>query len=180
LLVAPMGLRRPVLDLIRREAASEDGRIIMKVNSLIDPEVVEALYRAAAGGVEVDLIVRSACSLRPGVPGLSESIRVRSLVGHFLEHSRVFRFGSDARGAEYYIGSADMMERNLDRRVEALVPVVDEALRRRLQEILDLDLADEAIAWQLGPDGTWSRVASGGGLDSQRRLQELAIERSRA
>jgi polyphosphate kinase len=183
LLVAPGSLRDGLLELIRDEAAADDGRIVIKANSLVDLEMIDALYDAARSGTEIDLITRSICCLRPGVPGLSERIRVRSLVGRFLEHSRIFRFGSDRRGARYYIGSADVMDRNLDRRVEALVPVIDPALQARLAEILDTELADEHIAWRLGADGTWTRVrpsdSAEPGLDAQERFMTLARERAR-
>ena len=115
------------------------------------------------------------CSLRPGVPGLSERIRVRSIVGQFLEHSRIFSFGNGGR-PEYYLGSSDLMPRNLDRRVEAVVPVTDSRLRHRLQQILDISLADDVLAWELGPDGSWRRVPTVQGLSSHTRFKELAIE----
>jgi polyphosphate kinase len=178
LLVAPDTLRPAVLELIRAEAGEDDGRIIIKMNSLSDPEIIDALYEASQRGTSIDLIVRGICCLRPGVPGLSENIRVRSIVGRYLEHSRIFRFGSDARGPRYLIGSADMMGRNLDRRVEALAPVADPALQERLAEILEVALADDALAWELHADGSWQRVAPGEGVCAHDRLQELA--RSRA
>jgi polyphosphate kinase len=177
LLVAPTGLRAGILELIEREGKGPKGRIVMKVNNLVDPEVIDALYAASRGGAEIDLIVRSICCLRPGVPGLSETIRVRSVVGRFLEHSRLFRFGNDKRGVDFYLGSADMMDRNLDRRVEAVVPVADPELCARLDEGLALTLADDVLAWELGPDGCWSKVHSRKGIDCQVTLQQLAIER---
>src|SRR5207244_286657 len=139
LLVAPGNLRSSVLDLIEAESAHADGRIVMKMNSLVDPDVIDALYAASQSGTEVELFVRGICCLRPGVPGLSDRIRVRSLVGRFLEHSRIFRFGPDDEG-EYYLGSSDLMPRNLDRRVEAMAPVDDAALKVRLSQILELEL----------------------------------------
>jgi polyphosphate kinase len=149
LLVAPVGLRAGILDLINREAEKADGRIVMKLNSLVDEEVIQTLYRASQAGTQIDLITRGICCLRPGVPGLSDNIRVRSLVGRFLEHSRIFRFGSERRGMDYRIGSADMMPRNLDRRVEAIFPVSDPGLQERLEEILQLNLEDDVLAWEL-------------------------------
>jgi polyphosphate kinase len=161
LLVAPMALREGILELIaeetRRHAEHQDGRIVMKLNAIVDPSIIEALYRASQAGVPVDLIVRGACSLRPGVEGVTETIRVRSIIGRFLEHSRIFSFGRAER-ERFYIGSADMMERNLDRRVEALAPVDDPLLQERLRTILELMLADDRRAWQLGPDDRWRRV----------------------
>ena len=154
LLVAPYGLRAKLIELIEREAAAGDGSIVMKVNSLADRDMIDALYAASQSAVDIDLIVRGICCLRPGVPGLSDRIRVRSLVGTYLEHSRVFRFGSPARGFDHYIGSADLMVRNLDRRVEALAPVEAPALRARVDEIIDIELADDVLAWTLGPEGT--------------------------
>ncbi len=177
-LVAPVGLRVRLIELIREEA-QPDGRIVVKVNNLIDPETVDALYEASQAGAQIDLIVRSMCCLRPGVAGMSESIRVRSIVGRYLEHSRIFRFGSDERGPRYYIGSADLMQRNLDRRVECVAPVTDPVLTARLEEILSVALADDVLAWELGPEG-WSKVQTTAGIDSQSRLEELAEERVRA
>jgi polyphosphate kinase len=176
-LVAPLTLRASLLDLIREEAATADGRIVIKVNNLVDPEIADALYDASQAGTEIDLIVRSICCLRPGVPGLSESIRVRSIVGRYLEHSRIFRFGSDERGPRYYLGSADLMQRNLDRRVECLAPVRDPSLVERLAHILALNLSDDTLAWELRSD-TWSKVETQLGHDTQLRLQVLAEQRS--
>ncbi|HKV87372.1 MAG TPA: polyphosphate kinase 1 [Candidatus Dormibacteraeota bacterium] len=177
LLVAPMSLRAGITQLIEREGMV-GGRIIIKVNNLIDPEIIDALYAASQAGAHIDLLVRSMCSLRPGVPGLSERIRVRSIVGHFLEHSRIFSFGN-AGQPEYYLGSSDLMPRNLDRRVEAVVPVTDSKLRKRLSEILETSLADDVLAWELGPDGVWKHVPTVRGLNSHRRFQELALESAR-
>ena len=177
LLVAPTNLRTGITQLIEREGVV-GGRIIIKVNNLIDPEIIDALYAASQGGAQIDLLIRSMCSLRPGVPGLSERIRVRSIVGHFLEHSRIFCFGNGGQ-PEYYLGSSDLMPRNLDRRVEAVVPVTDPKLRGRLAEILEISLADDVLAWELGPDGTWQRVPTVRGLNSHKRFQELALESAR-
>ena len=176
-LVAPGMLRSRLLELIRAEADAPDGRIVMKMNSLVDPQMIDALYEASEAGTEIDLIVRGICCLRPGVKGMSERIRVRSIVGRFLEHSRIFRFGSDERGPRYYIGSADLMPRNLDRRVECVAPVTDPALTARLAEILAVNLADDVLAWELRPGG-WSKVKTKAGLNTHRRLQELAEERA--
>ncbi|HEY8677573.1 MAG TPA: polyphosphate kinase 1 [Candidatus Dormibacteraeota bacterium] len=178
LLVAPVGLRSGIIRLIRREAVrAEDGRIVLKVNSLVDAEVVDALYEASAAGVDIDLIVRGICSLRPGVPGLSEGIRVRSLVGRFLEHSRIFRFGREPGDVQYFIGSADLMPRNLDRRVEAMVPVDEPSLKAQLGQILDTELRDDVLAWALHADGSWSRVPRVVGVNAQAVFQELALAR---
>jgi polyphosphate kinase len=177
ILVAPGTLRPRLLELIREEAAAPDGHIVMKMNSLVDQEVIEALYEASRAGTTVDLIVRGICCLRPGVEGLSETIRVRSIVGRYLEHSRIFRFGSEARGARYWIGSADLMTRNLDRRVECVAPVTDPELTARLEEILFVNLADDALAWELAPNG-WTKVPTKIGIDAHARLRELAEARA--
>jgi polyphosphate kinase 1 len=177
LLVAPTSLRAGITQLIEREG-KPGGRIIVKVNNLIDPEIIEALYAASMAGAHIDLIVRSMCSLRPGVVGMSDRIRVRSIVGRFLEHSRIFAFG-DGGDAEYYLGSSDLMPRNLDRRVEAVVPVTDPKLRERLSQILEIALADDVLAWELCPDGVWHPVPKIHGLNSQKRFQELALENAR-
>src|SRR5205085_2217517 len=123
------------------------------------------------------LIVRSICSLRPGVPGMSETIRVRSLLGRYLEHSRIFSFGEGER-RRFYIGSADLMPRNLDRRVEAVTPVTQPDLQARLAEILEINLADDVLAWALGSDGEWTKVPTVVGLNAHMRFQELARERA--
>ena len=182
IVVAPEGMRPWVLGQIAEEAAlGELGRITIKVNGLTDPEVIDALYSASQAGVRIDLIVRGVCCLRPGVPGLSERITVRSIMGRFLEHSRIFRFGEPGghRPVRYTIGSGDLMERNLDRRIEVLVPVLDQKLQSRLEETIGLNLADDANAWILAPDGSWERAAPVLGLSAQKRLQELALERAR-
>ena len=148
------------------------------MNSLVDPALIDSLYAASAAGTRVDLIVRGICCLRPGVPGLSENIRVRSIVGRYLEHSRIYHFAHGRDGAPvYYIGSADLMPRNLDRRVEALVPIEDPALQQRLHEILDVNLSDDRLAWAMGPDTMWTRVEGSTGSDAHRRLESLALER---
>jgi polyphosphate kinase len=179
LLVSPSTVRPGITGLIDNEARyGSDGRIILKMNSLVDPALIDALYAASRAGTRVDLIVRGICCLRPGVPGLSENIRVRSIVGRYLEHSRIYRFAHGAPdGPVSYIGSADLMPRNLDRRVEALVPIDDPALMTRLDEILDVNLADDTLAWTLQPDTTWVRVQGTEGVDTHRRLEELALER---
>jgi polyphosphate kinase len=183
LIVAPRWLRPKVQDLILNEAkAGASGRIIIKMNSLVDPAMIDALCTASQAGVEIDLIIRGICCLRPGVPGLSDNIRVRSIVGRYLEHSRIFYFANGAapRKPMYFIGSADLMERNLDRRVEALAPVEAPALQARLQEVLDVSLTDDVLAWTLDSDGAWTRVKTVLHNDAHRRLQELALARARA
>jgi polyphosphate kinase len=178
ILVAPITLRSRILEMIRQQAAlGPDGRILLKMNSLVDVEMIDALYEASAAGTPIDLIVRGICCLRAGVPGLSETIRVRSIVGRYLEHSRIFRFGGESSG-RYFFGSADLMPRNLDRRVECLVEVTDPVLQARLQEILDVNLADDVLAWSMLPDGTYRRVPTVEGVETHRRLQELALARA--
>ncbi|MDN5755889.1 MAG: phospholipase D-like domain-containing protein, partial [Micrococcaceae bacterium] len=131
-------------------------RVVIKVNSMVDEAIIDALYRASQAQVKVDVIVRGICSLRPGVPGLSENIRVRSILGRFLEHSRVFAFHNDADPV-IYIGSADMMHRNLDRRVEALVRISNKEDVAELQRILDRYLDEGTASWHLDSDGDWTR-----------------------
>ncbi len=181
ILVAPVTLRSAMIEEIEREAAAgPEGRIVCKVNGLTDPEVIDALYRASVAGVPIDLVVRGLCCLRPGLPELSETITVRSIVGEFLEHSRIFRFGGE-RGTplRLLIGSADLMERNLDRRVEVVTPVTDPELQSRLLQVLELDLADDTNSWVLRPDRRWCRVQTRTGTSAQSRLKELALERAR-
>ncbi|MBB4957570.1 polyphosphate kinase [Micromonospora polyrhachis] len=184
LLVAPHGLRRGLVERIDREIvyhrSGRPGLIQIKVNSLVDEEIVEALYRASQAGVRVDLVVRGMCTLRPGIPGLSENIRVRSIVGRFLEHSRIFRFGSGSGNgsgsgsgnssgsgpgsgsggsgeAEFWFGSADLMHRNLHRRVEALVRVTDPVARAELDHLLTAAMSPQVAAFELAADGSWHR-----------------------
>ncbi len=179
LLVAPSHLRRALADRVEEQAKlGADGHITLKMNSLVDAALIDTLYDASQRGTRIDLVVRGICCLRPQVAGLSENIRVRSILGRFLEHSRVYRFGADPETAEYLIGSADLMPRNLDHRVEALVPVTDPRLRARLAEMLELDLADDTLAWELTADGTWHKIATVAGLCTHRALQELAITRA--
>ncbi|WP_106125733.1 RNA degradosome polyphosphate kinase [Pseudosporangium ferrugineum] len=160
LLVAPHGVRRGLIERIEEQAriarAGGEALVQFKVNSLVDEETCDALYRASRDGVKVDLVIRGMCALRPGVPGLSENIRVRSIVGRFLEHSRVFRFGT-GDDAEYWIGSADLMHRNLDRRVEALVRVTLPSAQNDLRNVLELAMSDESEGWDLDAEGTWHR-----------------------
>jgi len=181
LVVAPNQLRARIVELVDRQAeGATPGRVVMKMNSLVDTTVIDALYRASAAGVSIDLIVRSMCSLRPGVPGLSDNIRVRSIVGRYLEHSRIYAFGDSRAGpVTYLIGSADMMRRNLDNRIEVLVPVEDPLLQSRLEEILAVNLADDVLAWELDGDGRWTKIATTEGVATHTRLQELAVERQR-
>jgi polyphosphate kinase len=182
LLVAPHSLRPRMEELIAGEAAMPrgGGRITMKMNSLVDAALIDALYEASQAGVEIDLVVRGICCLQPGIPGLSDTIRVRSIVGRYLEHSRIYCFANGAGPGRpaYYIGSADLMPRNLDRRIEALTPVTAPELQAELQEILDVNLADDTLAWELGSDGAWTRV-KGGHIDTHTRLQEIALEQAR-
>ncbi len=154
----------------------------MKLNSLIDGRLIQALFRASCAGVPVDLCVRGICGFVPGVPGVSENIRVLSVVGRFLEHSRIFAFTSGDERA-VYMGSADIMARNLDDRVELVAPVDDPALADELMRVLDIMLADTATAWCLHPDRSWERVRPAGGdtpFSSQQALMDLASARPEA
>jgi len=180
LLVAPEHLRKRLCELIDTEIDSGRGRILMKMNSLVDKAMIEKLYAASDAGVEIDLIVRGICSLRPGVPGLSERIRVRSIIGRYLEHSRIFHF-ANASGlgkSRTFIGSADLMNRNLDRRVEALVSVEDPALVGRLLEFLEVELTDDRLAWTLDGTGTWTKRRGPSATDSHERMQQMASARA--
>jgi polyphosphate kinase len=160
LLVAPFGLRKALIEHIRAvgraAAAGKTARIRIKVNALTDETIIDELYRASQEGAEIDIVARSICALRPGVEGLSENIRVRSVLGRFLEHSRVFVFQAGKKSS-YLIGSADLMPRNLDHRLEVLAPVDDPAVQGRLKTAFEVLLADNALAWELDSDGRWAR-----------------------
>jgi polyphosphate kinase len=179
LAVAPFGLQDRVIELIERERErarkGEPARIMAKMNSLVDPSVIRALYQASQAGVQIDLLVRGICCLRPGVSGVSDNIRVTSIVDRFLEHSRIFCFGSPER-TEVYLSSADWMPRNFQRRVEVIFPVEDAAIRARLlEEILGLGLRDNVKAQTLLPDGSYMRVPQvGPSVRSQAILMETA------
>jgi polyphosphate kinase len=188
ILVSPVTVRKRVMTMIEEQAeVGPSGRIVLKLNGLTDAAMIDALYRASGAGVPIDLAVRGLCRLRPGIPELSETIKVRSLVGSFLEHSRIYRFGGPpvdpAAGPglplKLYIGSADLMGRNLDRRVEVLVPVRERELQDRLFEILDLVFSDETNSWLLGSDRRWRRVENLHGRSAQTKFKELAMERAR-
>ncbi|RPI24838.1 MAG: polyphosphate kinase, partial [Actinobacteria bacterium] len=180
LLVAPLTLRPRLVERIREQAAlGSRGRILLKLNHVMDKEIIDELYDASQRGCRTDIIVRGVCGLRAGVPGLSENISVRSIVGMFLEHSRIYRFGDPANGAVYYIGSADLMPRNLDGRVEALVPITDPRVKGRLEQVIEVLTADDALAWEMQRDGTWAKVPNVRHLDSHRTLLRLALERAR-
>jgi polyphosphate kinase len=185
LVVAPTGLRDRFLELVDREiahaTAGRPAAITLKMNALLDRACVEALYRASTAGVDVDLLIRGACTLVPGVAGLSERIRVRSIIGEFLEHSRIWRFANGGE-PEWLIGSADLMDRNLDRRIEAFVPVDDPDARAEIDEILRLLLADDRRSWALSDDGRWQRIERltgvPGTIDAQRELKVRAARRA--
>lgn len=182
LLVAPVNMRERMIALIRRETEHSQngfsGRIVAKMNSLVDPEIIATLYAASRAGVQIDLIVRGICCLRPGVSEVSENIRVISIVGRFLEHSRIFYFHNHGQ-EEIYIGSADWMPRNLDQRVEAIAPVEEPDNAKDLQEILGIMLADNSQAWDLQPDGSYIQRHPPIGVapaSSQKILMEMALE----
>jgi polyphosphate kinase len=229
LIVAPNALRSRIIELIETESSyGTAGRIVWKLNNLVDRKVIDALYEASQSGAQIDLIIRAQCCLHPGVPGLSETIRVRSLVGRYLEHSRIYYFSGGANatpvtrrgqergtsnlteigaqpdgptslvnarppgrfgtpdawpslpeGGRYLMGSADMMERNLDRRVEALVDISSPEIQGRLREILEVELADDELAWELAPDASWHKLPDKKHFNAQRHFQELAVARSR-
>jgi polyphosphate kinase len=182
LALAPVEFRQRILKLIRETSAAPGGRIAMKMNNLVDDEVIEALYQASSAGCEIDLIIRGICRLRPGVPGRSERIRVRSIVGRYLEHSRIFAFGQ-GDSTRYFIGSADLTPSNLDRRVQILCPVEDEGLAARLEEILAVNLAEVSSGWALGSDGAWTPIPSAAdgvaGRSTHSEFQRLVGQRQR-
>ncbi|HVR18446.1 MAG TPA: polyphosphate kinase 1, partial [Polyangiaceae bacterium] len=186
LIVAPLGLHEAVLGLIARETQhareGREARIIAKMNSLVDADVIAALYAASQAGVQIDLMVRGICCLRPSVPGVSEGIRVHALVDRFLEHARIFHFKNGGND-EVYCSSADWMPRNFRRRVEVMYPILDDSLKRRLMdEILGSMRRDTCKAWSLRSDGSYARVVPKEGeepMRSQQRFMELARERAR-
>jgi polyphosphate kinase len=177
LLQSPFGLHEAMIAKLNREAeharAGKPARVIAKMNALVDPQAIEALYRASCAGVKVDLIVRGICALRPGIPGVSENISVRSIVGRFLEHSRVFYF-ENGGDPELYCASADWMERNFFRRVEVAFPIKRQVHRERILRDLSIYLADNTHAWQLGSDGVYTRLQPGSApaVSSQLKLLE--------
>jgi polyphosphate kinase len=164
LLVAPANMRQRFTDMVKREAANaragKPARIIAKMNALVDPEMIQHLYEASQAGVDIDLIVRGICCLRPGIPGVSDRIKVISIVGRFLEHSRIYYFANNG-DEELYFGSADWMPRNFDRRVEVITPVEDRSLHARVCALLETCLADNRQAWDLAPDGTYKQRKPG-------------------
>jgi polyphosphate kinase len=185
LLVAPFNLRHRLIEEIRGVAAAAAGgkqaRAILKVNALTDEAIIEELYAASQAGALIDVVARAICSLRPGVPGMSENIRVRSILGRFLEHSRVFGFEADGV-LRLYMGSADLMPRNLDHRIEVVTPVEESKARQELETVLETLLADNVQAWELGPDGTWERARPGKGeriRATHERLMKRARQRAR-
>ncbi|MBW4654884.1 MAG: polyphosphate kinase 1 [Kaiparowitsia implicata GSE-PSE-MK54-09C] len=182
LLVAPVNLRDRMMAMIRRETEyarqGNPGLIIAKMNSLVDAAIIQALYEASQAGVEIDLIVRGMCCLRPGVAGVSDTIRVLSVIGRYLEHSRIFYFGNNGN-AEVFIGSADWMPRNLDRRVEAVTPIEEPSLVKALRDILDIFLEDNRHAWELQPDGSYTQRVPDEDEDersAQDIFMQLAVE----
>jgi polyphosphate kinase len=183
LIVAPLNLRERLIALIRRERknklAGKGARIIIKANSITDVELINELYRASQGGVEIDLIIRGICALRPGIKGNSDNIRIRSVVGRFLEHSRIFYFeNGGANEAEIYIGSADLMHRSYDRRVEVLTPILDHDIKTFMKDtVLDTYLADEVNSHTLRADGTYKKIArrSNAGFDAQMHFVGLEM-----
>lgn len=182
IVVSPFYVRERLVELIGRQRdRGSAGRILMKTNGLTDPTVIDALYEASCAGVEIRLEVRTLCSLRPGVVGLSENITVHSLVGEFLEHSRLFIFGRpDDESFSIYMGSADVMERNLDRRVEVLVPIETTALQGEILEAFDVTWRDDRFTWVLGTDRRWRRLQSVNDFSAQSEFKRLATQRSRS
>ena len=185
LLVAPRGLRSQLIDLVEREMEfGAEGSIRMKCNAIADPVMIDALYRASDAGVSVEMVVRGISCIRAGVPGLSDNISVRSILGRYLEHSRIYRFahGADDGGPLYLIGSPDLMPRNLERRVEVLVPIQHPKHREWLDRVLDFDLSDEVVRWEQGPDDRWRRRGPRDEFapDTQELMYRWAYERQQA
>ena len=182
LLVSPVSMRPRIIELITEErAAGPEGRIDLKVNGLTDPRVIDELYAASRAGVPIRLAVRGLCCLRPGIPELSENIEVCSIVGEFLEHSRIFSFGRPGgpNGHRMLIGSSDLMERNLDRRIEATTPIADPLLVEQLLDVLERNFADDRFSWALGHDQRWRRRETVAGRSVQGELKLLAVEQLR-
>jgi polyphosphate kinase len=182
LLVAPRGLRPRLLELIENEIRmGSAGRIALKANAIADAEMVEALYRASAAGVRVDLVIRGISCLRAGVPGLSDNVSARSVLGRYLEHSRIYRFEHGGVDGDpcYLIGSADLMPRNLDRRVEVLVPIDHPKHRQWLDAVFGFLLADDIVRWELQPDNAWQRRGPTGAFEpnAQARIYQWASDR---
>jgi polyphosphate kinase len=182
IMVSPLSTRTRVVELINQQRdRGSDGRIAMKVNGLTDPTIIDALYEASSAGVEIRLEVRTLCSLRPGVAGLSENITVHSLVGEFLEHSRIFIFGTPGEpGFSIWLGSADLMERNLDRRVEVQVPIENRTNQQELLEAFEVTWRDDLFTWVLGTDRRWRRLQPVNNFSAQSEFKRLALLRSRA
>jgi len=182
LIVSPLSTRTRVVELINAQRdLGPLGKIAMKVNGLTDPTIIDALYEASIAGVEIRLVVRTLCCLRPGVAGLSENIKVHSVVGEFLEHSRIFVFGQPGDEAyAVYIGSADLMERNLDRRVEVLVPIEEGELQRELLEAFEITWRDDLFTWVLGTDRRWRRLQPVNGFSAQAEFKRRAADRARS
>jgi polyphosphate kinase len=182
LLVSPVSMRPRIIELINEERdAGPAGAIDIKVNGLTDPQVIDELYAASRAGVPIRLAVRGLCCLRPGIPELSENIAVCSIVGEFLEHSRIFSFGRQGgpNGLRVLIGSSDLMERNLDRRIEATTPVTEPVLVDQLVDVLERNFADDRFSWVLGPDQRWRRRETVEGRSVQDELKVLAVEQHR-
>jgi len=182
LLVAPRDLKRQLIDLIEHEASfGEQGHITLKCNSIADIAIVEALYAASQAGVRIDGVVRGICTMRAGVPGLSDNVRIRSVLGRYLEHSRIYRFahGRDGEHPIHLMGSADLMPRNLDRRVEVLVPVEHPKHTEWLDQVLEFDLADDIVRWELQPDDRWRRCGPTDAYapDAQERMYRWTVDR---
>jgi polyphosphate kinase len=183
LIVAPKSLRKSLITKIEREIenanAGKPAHIRFKLNSLLDEQFVSALYRASQAGVKVEIVVRGICALKPGIPGLSENITVRAILGRFLEHSRIYHFHNDGSD-EYWIGSADLMNRNLDRRIETLISVEAQDHKEQINQLLNLYLSPEIKRWQMDSEGLWKRVLLSHSNEELIDIQERLIEESRA
>ncbi|HHE07889.1 MAG TPA: polyphosphate kinase 1, partial [Chlorobaculum parvum] len=184
LLVSPINTRKRIIEMIEREIewakSSGSGQVMMKMNSLVDPATIQALYKASCAGVTIDLVIRGICCLKPGVPGVSANIRVVSIIGRYLEHSRAYYFANGGR-PEVYLGSADIMPRNLDDRVETLFPIFDPALVQRVKADLELLLSDNVKAWRILPDGSCEPLVNEAPkVNSQDRFMKRGQQKKKA
>ncbi len=171
LIVAPINIKSRLISMIEKEATyKQDGLIILKANSLVDSDIIQALYRASMSGCRIELIIRGVCTLRPLVEGISDNISVYSIIGKYLEHPRIYYFKHDEN--EFYISSADLMPRNLVRRIEIMTPIVELSLKQKLKQILNLQLQDNKLRWKLKSSGEYKHIKSNGKIINSHKILE--------